>query len=99
MNIVYLIDDFKSTLQCCNCGYNKNSHALEFHHIQDGCLCFDINDHLHDDMKLLNIINKCAILCQSCHVQFHNSNDIDAVMRINQKLQPINTAWLRYHLE
>jgi len=67
--------------QCCDCGYNKNLAALEFHHLNPAEKNFGIDlrkcSNLQWD-KLVDEVKKCVLICANCHRERHNPN-----MKIN----------------
>lgn len=69
--------NYKYTLKCENCGFNKHPSALDFHHIgnnkefnvsQMRCLDMGIN-------RILKEISKCRILCANCHRILHHEDN------------------------
>jgi hypothetical protein len=58
---------------CVLCGYNKCSHALDFHHVNpavDG----KVRGHGFRDMnapQLLSELRKCIVVCANCHREIH----------------------------
>lgn len=60
--------------QCEKCGYNKNLHALQFHHINPKEKLFNINGremYSRSMEVLINECNKCQLLCSNCHAEYH----------------------------
>lgn len=59
--------------KCSNCGYNKCSAALDFHHIDP-----NEKDKNYDNYKgsfsnkLKTELDKCVLLCSNCHRELHN---------------------------
>ena len=60
--------------QCCLCGYDKISEALEFHHInpEEKEYAISQNGTCHDLEKDLSEIKKCILVCANCHREIHN---------------------------
>ncbi|MBT7929809.1 hypothetical protein HN682_07845 [Candidatus Peregrinibacteria bacterium] len=72
------IDHIKFTIKykldtgCQICGYSKNPHAMDFHHvvgekeflISQGCTV--------PIPQLIAEIEKCAVLCSNCHRELHH---------------------------
>lgn len=57
---------------CENCGYNKNSAALVFHHKNPKDKSFEINigvNKSYSKQRLLTEIDKCQLLCTNCHME------------------------------
>lgn len=76
--------DYKSTLKCEICGYNKCIEALDFHHINVDEKDFAISVMINSQMNKTNIINeinKCMILCANCHREIHSKKAIHLVVR------------------
>ena len=56
--------------ECVICGQDKKT--LHFHHINPKDKIFDIMTARHkDNIELTDEINKCIILCSSCHLKVH----------------------------
>ena len=66
-------DDYKKTLKCEVCGYDKCSEALDFHHKDLNEKEFNIGQalNLRGREKILEEIKKCKILCANCHRELH----------------------------
>ncbi len=61
--------------ECCDCGYKKNSSALEFHHINPEQKSFGIDLRKCSNVqweKLVNEVMKCVLICANCHRERHN---------------------------
>jgi hypothetical protein len=57
---------------CIKCGYNKNSSALEFHHLDRNYKDFSISELRRkpfEDIK--RELDKCILLCANCHREEH----------------------------
>ena len=62
---------FKIEQGCSICGYNRNSAALEHHHIggKDGAItAADWYRGRTEELK------KCVLVCRNCHTEIHFSN-------------------------
>ncbi len=62
--------------KCENCGYNKNTAALDFHHIKDKNFQLDtrtLSNLSFDNLKKES--ENCILLCANCHREFHNNLD------------------------
>jgi hypothetical protein len=58
--------------KCIHCGYEKNFHALAFHHRDENEKSFTIADYLHRKWEILkNELDKCILLCINCHRILH----------------------------
>lgn len=58
--------------KCRNCGYNKNTAALCFHHLDPSKKDFELSklsENLTKDLK--EEISKCIVLCHNCHMEEH----------------------------
>ncbi len=66
-------DDYKKTLKCEICGYNKCPEALDFHHKDIKEKEFSIGHALNicGKEKIIEEINKCRVLCANCHRELH----------------------------
>ena len=58
--------------RCKKCGYNKNLHALDFHHIRDKEKSLSILIKNGARQKALKESKKCILLCANCHRELHN---------------------------
>ena len=61
--------------QCSKCGYNKNSSALEFHHIDpsDKSFPLDLRNLSNRAMSAIELeVAKCILICSNCHRELHN---------------------------
>ena len=73
----FLINYFKNS--CSICGYNKNSAALVFHHIEPKNKKFNItlkNCMTKSIDELQQEASKCILLCANCHAELHYPNYI-----------------------
>lgn len=58
--------------KCVNCGYNKYSGALDFHHIDPTTKDFTISDLRTYSWEKIKIeLDKCICLCKNCHAELH----------------------------
>ena len=64
-------EELKIKLGCCRCGYNKCSHALEWHHIDNTKDLEPANVSQHNLKRYLEEISKCILLCSNCHREEH----------------------------
>ena len=61
--------------RCELCGYNKNSAALAFHHLDPSKKSFPIDLRKCSNMKLETLLielEKCQLLCLNCRAEIHN---------------------------
>jgi DNA-binding CsgD family transcriptional regulator len=59
---------------CQNCGYDKCTSALSFHHLDESTKSFGIAGSAftkHKIEKLISEAEKCIILCMNCHAEVH----------------------------
>ena len=64
--------DFKRTLKCEICGYNKCIGALDFHHTNPEEKERGIgNLKIGTTKKLDAELSKCTVLCKNCHYELH----------------------------
>lgn len=60
--------------KCIVCGYNKHHGCLTFHHIDPSKKEFTISDSNKMTIaweKILEEVDKCALLCHNCHGEVH----------------------------
>ena len=57
---------------CSICGYNKNTSALEFHHINQEHKDFHFSNTKTTNInKIRKELNKCILICANCHREIH----------------------------
>jgi hypothetical protein len=66
--------------KCSICGYNKSTHAIDFHHTDHSTKEFNMA-HLtsraftpFNISKFLVELEKCQVLCANCHREAHQEN-------------------------
>lgn len=67
-------DEYKKTLKCDFCGYNKCTEALDFHHKNPQDKKFNIGQGVgkrYNKERILKEIAKCFALCANCHRELH----------------------------
>lgn len=66
-------DEYKKTLKCEYCGYNRCYEALDFHHKDLKEKEFNIGHSFFKKgkEKILEEIKKCIVLCSNCHRELH----------------------------
>ncbi len=59
--------------KCIECGYNKCSQALDFHHVDPTTNNFGISagGHTRSWEKVKEELDKCVLLCANCHREVH----------------------------
>ncbi len=63
---------YKIAKGCAKCGYNRNPHALDFHHPEDNKVVNIGRDASRiNKERLWNEIRKCEVLCRNCHAEEH----------------------------
>lgn len=74
----WLLASKSKTLQCEQCGYNKHSAGLDFHHINPKKKESTIHQLMggpapnEDNIKVFETeIQKCIVLCANCHRETH----------------------------
>lgn len=70
-----VLDELNVDYSCTKCGYNKNTAALCFHHLDPNKKEFSISHMTEykgaDRDILLKEISKCIVLCHNCHMEEH----------------------------
>ena len=59
--------------KCICCGYDKTNNALDFHHLNPSEKDFSISSARFTtfDNRVINELNKCALVCRNCHAEIH----------------------------
>lgn len=58
--------------KCCNCGYDKNHAALDFHHVDPSTKSYQWDElRLKCWKSIVNELQKCILLCRNCHAEHH----------------------------
>jgi hypothetical protein len=81
------IDKYKLSKGCLNCGFDKSSVSLDWHHINEKDKNHGIA-HMFDHSlrRLFCELRKCVILCANCHRMLHsNELDLNLTDKISQK--------------
>ena len=64
--------EFKKTLKCSICGYDKNPKAIDLHHV-DPSKKYKLTSRLIGcTNKLKEELEKCVPICSNCHREIHN---------------------------
>ncbi len=61
--------------RCQHCGYDRNSSALEFHHLDSTAKSYSLDLRSLSNRKWSWAIaeaDKCILLCSNCHREIHN---------------------------
>jgi transcription elongation factor Elf1 len=72
-----ILQELNREYKCERCGYNKNSAAIHFHHLDPNDKDLEVSSISRtlsiDSMRdlLAKEIEKCAILCSNCHMEEH----------------------------
>ncbi len=67
-----ILIDLGTSYRCEMCGYDKNTAALCFHHIEPHEKEFSLNScKTYSIEKLRKEIEKCVVLCHNCHMEEH----------------------------
>lgn len=62
----------KKKAGCSNCGYNRYTGALEFHHIDPSTKSFAVGKGAGKNLnEILEELSKCVLLCSNCHREVH----------------------------
>ena len=75
--------------KCENCGYDKNKGCLTFHHNNSTKKLFAISEYPIRNIKELDEyikieLDKCTILCQNCHTEYHT--DVNKFNKLKDKI-------------
>lgn len=68
-----LLEDYKRTIECSNCGENR-WYVLDFHHLDSDNKKQAIGQMVSDGFgfdKIKKEIEKCIPLCRNCHAELH----------------------------
>jgi hypothetical protein len=69
------VDERKVALGCSVCGYDNNSTALHFHHvdsqIKENSIARLVRSFASQE-EIEAEISKCIVLCSNCHAELHN---------------------------
>jgi hypothetical protein len=66
----------KEAQGCMICGYNEDGSRLHFHHRDKSTKLFSIGDcWTMGRQRIQEEIDKCDILCTTCHTTHHNDHD------------------------
>lgn len=74
------IRDFKKDKCCAQCGYNKHTDILCFHHLKTYDKIKAVSLLIRDRAMLKRVIEeikKCILLCPNCHSWLHFKKDGD----------------------
>lgn len=68
--------EYKKTLKCSKCGYDKHPCALDFHHMDGEEKLGSIGNFARRSTlkKLKEELAKCIVLCANCHRIEHHGN-------------------------
>jgi hypothetical protein len=82
--------------KCCQCGYNKNLSALDFHHINPEEKEYDfgkLREKRWED--IIKELQKCVLLCSNCHREVHTPDEnMISSNTDNNVLNYESTKWL-----
>jgi len=81
---------------CQNCGYNKTTTALCFHHIDPATKSFAISQGgLEREWKNIQLeLDKCLLLCQNCHREHHSN---EKILEGNLSLKRLSNVKFKKH--
>ena len=68
--------------KCTNCGYNKCTKALQFHHLNPETKLFSLDSSTIKSKNwdmVLDEYKKCVLLCSNCHIETHAEKYIDYI--------------------
>lgn len=88
--------DFKSSLSCSICGYNKHPKAIDFHHLDKNEKASSISKLWRCPNKREKELEKCIPVCSNCHRIIHYEQENFNVS--NKKDELIKTVKEKYGL-
>lgn len=68
-------DEFKKTLKCSICGYDKHPKAIDLHHIDPDNKKYLVSRLIYSRNKLKIELEKCIPICANCHRILHNKEN------------------------
>ena len=69
------LNEYKLNKGCARCGYNENSAALQFNHLDPDQKSFNIGENKRKKLEtILEEIEKCEVLCANCHAIYTQEN-------------------------
>ena len=72
------VSQYKKKIGCSKCGYNDNPDILHFHHLDPRYKVGNISRMVqknHSMEKIFREIQKCRLLCITCHHKEHGIKD------------------------
>lgn len=63
--------DYKESIGCMSCGYNKCGACLDFHHMKDKQRRITDKLWYYKGKLLEKELKKCILLCKNCHYELH----------------------------
>ncbi len=94
-------DEYKKTLRCEFCGYNKCHGVLDFHHKNPEEKKFHIGRGIglrYNKDRILKEINKCIVLCSNCHRELHYNEEQEKIKEKREAyLKIINKPKIIYY--
>jgi len=71
--ITEMMLDYKGRV-CSQCGYNKCTSALDYHHLDPSTKDFQISGNWGLSWERIRAeLDKCVLLCSNCHREIHAS--------------------------
>ena len=59
--------------KCTQCGYDRDPHALEFHHLDPTVKEFHLGEARGFNIEKLRAeLDKCILVCRNCHTEIHS---------------------------
>lgn len=87
-NNINELNEYKQTLKCAKCGYNKCGASLDFHHRNPEEKSFGIARRANTKLStLMPEIEKCVVLCANCHREFHYLNNLNKNFKLEDYLE------------
>ena len=66
--------------ECVECGYNKCTRSLEFHHTDPNEKDFTISGKSWSFERLKKEVDKCILVCSNCHNEIHYKQDLEKAL-------------------
>lgn len=68
-------EEFKKTLKCSECGYDKHPSAIDLHHVDPNNKLYLVSKLIYCRSKLKIELEKCIPICANCHRILHSKKE------------------------